>query len=415
VAGRTFPPRPKGGASKFVSSDTKQFYHCFGCGANGDVIDFVMAYDHLPFPDAVKMLAGQAGLALPQQSPEQIREARERETLYRLLDETAQWFHEQLADPAHRHALAYLAKRGVGADLIETYHLGYAPADGRKLREHLRALGYSHADMLAAGVMQRSSRSKALYCPFRDRIMFPVLDRRGRSVAFGGRILPENLRAPPASKTLSKPSKYLNSQETPLFHKSHMLYGEPQAGKRLEGGGPLVVVEGYTDVLACQGAGFAAVAPLGTALSEAQILLLWQMIPEAQKVPVLCFDGDEAGGRAAQNACERLLPLLKPHHSARLAFLPKGEDPDSLITRQGGPALHNVLERALPLDQYLWHRHTKSQAFATPEERAGLEADLHRAVDTIRDESVRHYSYSQNIQTHYFPDIYGLVFDPARS
>jgi DNA primase len=375
----------------FQVDDTRQSYYCFGCGAKGDVIDFVMAYDHLPFPDTVKMLAGQAGISLPHLTPEQRQAERERETLYRLMQDTAQWFHEQLAEPEHRHALNYLVKRGISAQLIETYQLGYAPADGRLLRDYLRQQGYSDREMLCGGVMQKSSRSRALYSPFRERIIFPIQDIRGRAVAFGGRVLPENLRAPPASNTSGKPPKYLNSKETPLFHKGHLLYGEPQARAMLGDGRPLAVVEGYTDVLACHQAGLPAVAPLGTALSKDQSLRLWQMTPDTEKVPVLCFDGDAAGQRAAQNALERLLPLLKPDHSARLAFLPAGEDPDTLITRQGKAAFETLLARALPLDRYLWLLHTYGQRFDTPETRAGLETRLHRAAEAIQDETVRHY------------------------
>lgn len=380
----------------FQVDDAKQSYYCFGCGAKGDVIDFVMAHDHLPFPDTVKMLAAQAGVALPHLTSEQRQAEQERETLYRLMQDTAQWFHEQLADAEHRHALNYLVKRGISATLIETFQLGYAPADGRLLRAYLQKRGFSPEEMITGGVMQKSPRSRALYSPFRERIIFPIHDVRGRTVAFGGRVLPENLRAPPASVTSGKPPKYLNSKETPLFHKGHMLYGEPQARAMPGDGRPLAVVEGYTDVLACHRAGLPAVAPLGTALSTEQIIRLWQMIQDTEKVPVLCFDGDAAGKRAAQHALERFLPALKPHHSARFAFLPAGEDPDTLIARQGKAAFDHVLARALPLDRYLWHLHTHGKRFETPEARAGLEASLLRDVQAIEDETVRRY-YQQAI------------------
>jgi DNA primase len=375
----------------FTVNDTKQFYHCFGCGAHGDVIDFVMAYDHLSFPEAVKMLAAQAGLQLPGQSPQDIKHARERETLHHLLEDAAGWFHARLADPDHRHALRYLGERGVTAEQIEAFRLGYAPPDGRLLRQYLQDCGYRAQDMIAAGVMQRSTRTGKVYCPFRDRIIFPIADRRERVVAFGGRLLPGHLRSPPDRNPAYTPPKYLNSGETPLFHKGRMLYGEAQARHALGQSGLLIVVEGYTDVLACHRAGFAAVAPLGTALSEEQMLRLWQMIPDTQKVPVLCFDGDAAGKRAAQNACEKMLPLLKPHRSARFAFLPPGDDPDTLIAGRGRAAFQAVLDRAIALDQYLWRLHTAGQRFETPEARAGLEESLHQAAETIQDDTVRHY------------------------
>jgi DNA primase len=277
----------------------------------------------------------------------------------------------------------------VSADQIETFRLGYAPPDGRRLRHYLRERGYGEEDMLAAGAVVRSSRSNRVYSPFRDRIIFPVDDRRGRVIAFGGRLLPEPLRAP--DQGAHQPPKYLNSPDTPLFHKGRTLYGEPHARQALGPARSLLLVEGYTDVLACHKAGFPAVAPLGTALTEEQILLLWQMIPEPPKVPILCFDGDGAGQRAARAACEKILPLLRPNHSVRFAVLPRGEDPDTLLATQGSAAFQSVLERAIPLDQYLWLVHTAGQRFETPEARAGLEEAVHAEVAAIRHETVRHY------------------------
>jgi DNA primase len=234
----------------FTVNDAKQFYHCFGCGAHGDVIGFVMAYDHLSFPDAVKTLAAEAGLQLPAQSPQAIKEAQARETLHRLSEDAAAWFHERLADPDHRQALKYLGERGVTAAQIEAFRLGYAPPDGRLLRRYLQECGYSDEDMIAAGVVRRSSRTRKAYCPFRDRIIFPIADRRGRVVAFGGRLLPDHLRSPPDRNQTDAPPKYLNSGETLLFRKGRMLYGEAQARHALDQSRPLIEVEGYTDVLA---------------------------------------------------------------------------------------------------------------------------------------------------------------------
>ena len=374
----------------FTVNDDKQFYHCFGCGAHGDVIGFVMQHQNLSFTDAVTQLAAEAGMPVPHQRPQEIVQARHEQRLYALLEDTAGWFHERLADPASRHALRYLVQRGVSADQIATFRLGYAPPDGRLLRRYLLERGYHEADMLAAGALVRSSRTSRVYCPFRDRIIFPVADRRGRVMAFGGRLLPEPLRAPDHGS--HPPPKYLNSSDTPLFDKGRMLYGEPQAREALGQARPLLVVEGYTDVLACHKAGFpAAVAPLGTALTAEQILLLWQMLPDTPKVPVLCFDGDAAGERAARAACEKVLPLLRPHHSVRVAMLPPGDDPDTLLATRGRAAFASVLERALPLDQYLWRLHTAGQRFETPEARAGLEAGLHAAAASIQDETVRRY------------------------
>ena len=250
--------------------------------------------------------------------------------------------------------------------------------------------------MIRVGVMRRSSGKNTVYCPFRDRIVFPVTDTRGQVIAFGGRLLPDTLRAPPQGN--STPPKYLNSGETPLFRKGKMLYGEPQARKAAGAGRTPIVVEGYTDVLACHRAGFdAAVAPLGTALTEDQIARLWRMIPVPEKTPVLCFDGDEAGRRAADRACERILPLLRPHHSARFAFLPEGQDPDSLISQHGATGFQAVIDRAIPLAGLVWRRRAEGRRFDTPEARAGLEATLYKDIEAISDDTVRHY-YRQALE-----------------
>ena len=380
----------------FTVNDVGGFYYCFGCGAHGDAIDFVRAHDNLPFRDAVKMLAAQAGLQLPVQTPQQAEADRQRERLYGLLDAATAWFGAQLTAPEYGHALDYLTERGITADQIRTFRLGFAPADGRLLRNHLWTQHYKNDEMIRVGVMRRSPKTNTVYCLFRDRIVFPVTDTRGKVVAFGGRLLPDTLRAPPQGNTT--PPKYLNSGETPLFRKGKMLYGESQARKAAGAGRPLIVVEGYTDVLACHRAGFdAAVAPLGTALTEDQIARLWRMIPATEKIPVLCFDGDDAGRRAADRACERILPLLRPHHSARFAFLPEGQDPDTLIAQRGGAGFQAVIDRAIPLAELVWRRRAQGRRFDTPESRAGLEASLYKDIEAIGDDTVRHY-YRQALE-----------------
>lgn len=374
----------------FYINDDKQFYHCFGCGAHGDVIGFTMRNDNLSFIEAVESLAGLAGMQVPQQAPQDIARAREEKSLYSLLEDTAKWFESCLRDPVNAEALGYMQQRGLSDDLLAAFRIGFAPADGQALPRYLRGRGYSDRQMIEAGVAKPSNRDGQPYSFFRDRVMFPVPDRRGRVVAFGGRVLPEHLR--PLNPGDSKPPKYINSSETPVFHKGRMLYGEPHARHAAADGQALIVVEGYLDVMAAFSAGYrGALAPLGTALTEEQILSLWKMIPGEQKIPVLCFDGDNAGRRAAARACERILPLLKPDHSVRLAFLPDGQDPDSLIKAQGKAAFDAVIDAAIPLVDFLWAEHIAGRRFDTPEERAGLSQTLENETLKIADRSVQIY------------------------
>ena len=321
----------------FYVNDDKQFYHCFGCGAHGDAVGFVMQNSNISFIEAVEMLAGEAGLEVPQQTPQEIQKAKQQKDLYDLMEAATQFFEEKLYRPAGKEALQYLQQRGVKEDSLSSFRIGFAPDDAQALYRHLRKEGYSEEQMIESSLIRPSKKGGDPYAFFRERVMFPVTDRRGRVVAYGGRILPDHLRAP--DRGSFKPPKYMNSSDTPLFHKGRMLYGESHARQAASDGELVIVVEGYLDVIACFEAGWrGAVAPLGTAMTEDQIASLWKMIPDDRKVPVLCFDGDEAGRRAAARACERILPLLKPNHSARIAFLPEGQDPDSLIKAQGKKA-----------------------------------------------------------------------------
>ncbi len=374
----------------FYVNDDKQFFHCFGCGAHGSVIDFAMRHDNLSFPEAVESLAMSVGMQVPQSAPEDIERAKKEKSLYTLLDDAAKWMEEQLRQPANKVPYDYILERGVPEEILRAFRVGFAPADMGAMRKYLSLKGYTDAQMIEAGVIKASDKGKEPYAFFRDRVMFPVPDRRGRIVAFGGRILPDHLRAPDRGDF--KPPKYLNSSDTPLFHKGKMLYGEPHARMAASEGKPVVVVEGYLDVIACFRAGFTgAVAPLGTALTEDQIMVLWKMIPEESKIPVLCFDGDNAGRRAASRACERILPLLKPDHSAKIAFLPEGEDPDSLIKAKGANAFAAVLDSAMNLVDFLYLDSTEGKALDTPEARAGLSKTLEGLADRIADRTVQHY------------------------
>lgn len=374
----------------FYVNDDKQFYHCFGCGAHGSAIDFVMHHDNLSFPESVEFLAAQAGMKVPRSEPEDIEKASREKSLYTLMDAAAKWMEGQLRSLGGKVAYDYMRDRGVPDDVMAAFRIGYAPNDPQALRTHLAGLGYTDEQMVECALLRASDKSKEPYSFFRERVIFPVPDRRGRIVAFGGRILPDHLRAPDRGDY--KPAKYMNSTDTPLFHKGKMLYGEPHARMAASEGMPVVVVEGYLDVIACFRAGYrGAVAPLGTALTEEQILILWKMMPGESKIPILCFDGDNAGRRAASRACERLLPLLKADHSARIAFLPEGEDPDSLVKTRGRGALEEVLNNAMNLVDFLWFDHAGGRSFETPEARAGLSKTLDEAASRIADRTVQHY------------------------
>ncbi len=374
----------------FYVNDDKQFYHCFGCGAHGSVIDFVMRHDNQSFPEAVENIASMFGMQVPKSAPEDIEKAKKEKSLFTMLDDAAKWMEQQLRHPSNKAAYDYIVARGLNDDVLSAFRVGYAPNDMQLLRKHLSLLGYTDSQMLDGGIIKQSDKGKDSYVFFRERVMFPVPDRRGRIVAFGGRALPEHLQAP--SRGDYVPAKYINSPDTVLFHKGKMLFGEPHARQAANDGQPVLVVEGYLDVIACWMNGYrGAVAPMGTALTEDQIMVLWKMIPDESKIPILCFDGDNAGRRAASRACERLLPLIKPNHSAKIAFLPQGEDPDSLMKTKGKEAFQSVLDTAMNLVDFYYFDETNGKVFDTPELRAGMSQTLENIASRITDRTVQHY------------------------
>lgn len=378
----------------FTINDDKQFYHCFGCGAHGDVIGFVMNHDNISFMDAVEKLAADAGMQVPQPTPEQAAKAKKEKDLYELLEDATQFFQRELRLPQNEDALSYLLDRGLAQETIAEFRIGFAPADGQALRKYLLDKGYNDRDMIKVGVLKASTRGGEPYTFFRDRVMFPVPDRRGRIVAFGGRILPEHIRPP--QRTDFTPPKYINSSETPLFHKGSMLYGEPTARRAAADGQTLILVEGYLDVIACAQAGLqGALAPMGTAVTEEQIISMWNMIPDFNKVPILCFDGDNAGRKAASRVVERVLPLLEPGRSVNFAFMPDGEDPDSLIKAKGTKGVQEVLGRSISLFDFIWNGHVMGKEFKTPEMRAGVIKQLNDEVAKIANKDVQVHYQSQ--------------------
>ncbi len=357
----------------FTVSEDKGFYHCFGCGAHGDVISFLVESEGLPFPEAVARLAAQAGLELPEQTP-QDREREERQrTLVDALEAAARWFTANLSGQAGAAAQKYIEGRGITSELAGQFRLGFAPDRRDGLKAALQADGLDEDLLVEAGLLIRPDDGGDAYDRFRDRLMFPISDRRGRVIAFGGRALGD-ARA-----------KYLNSPETPVFHKGDVLYNLNLAAPAMRETGAVVVVEGYMDVIALARAGIThGVAPLGTALTENQIKMLWRLVPE----PVICFDGDEAGQKASNRAAERALPMLQPGYSLGFAVLPRDEDPDSLLTRAGAGALQEVLSRPVSLSDRVWDMLTLGRTFDTPERRAGLLDTIHDTARIINDRKV---------------------------
>lgn len=379
----------------FYVNDQKGFYHDFSSGKHGDIINFVMETDGLPFAEAVERLAGMAGLPLPAVTPDAARHEQRRRTLHDVMELAAKFFAETLASRVGAKARGYLADRAISPATQLQFRLGYAapPPERFALKEHLGKLGISVEDMIETGLLVAGNDIPVPYDRFRDRVMFPITDLRGRVIAFGGRALEKDV-----------PAKYLNSPETPLFHKGDNLYNHQTARKATHDGSALIVVEGYVDVIAMVTAGFpGAVAPLGTALTESQLALLWKMADE----PILCFDGDRAGQKAAYRAADLALPFLAPGKSLRFALLPEGQDPDDLVRTSGRGAIEEVIAAARPLADMLWSRELEGGNFATPERRAALEARIKELSNGIRDEVVRRYyrdDFVERLQRTFAPE-----------
>src|SRR4051812_7196585 len=366
----------------FTVNDQKGFYHDFSSGKHGSIFDFVMETEGVSFPEAVERLAGMAGMALPVASPDAARHEQRRKTLYDVMDLAATFFANTLASRNGAKARGYLADRAISPATQVQFRLGYGPTERFALKEHLGSLGISSDDMVEAGLLVGGNDIPVPWDRFRDRVMFPITDLRGRVIGFGGRALEKDV-----------PAKYMNSPETPLFHKGDNLYNHAPARQAAHDGSPLIVVEGYVDVIAMVTAGYAGtVAPLGTALTENQLALLWKMADE----PILCFDGDKAGQKAAWRAADLALPHLKPGKSLRFALLPEGQDPDDLARSGGRGAIEEVVGAARGLADVIWSREVEAGSFATPERRAALEARINELSGGIRDEVVRKY-YRQDL------------------
>lgn len=355
----------------FTVSADKQFYHCFGCGANGSALRFLMEYDNLRFPEAVEQLASRLGLEVPREGADdpraQMRERKRREGV-NLLELAAGFFRERLRMAEGSAARDYLQQRGLAEEIQRDFGIGYAPDAWEALKRYLDSQGVSEAVQIEYGLLVQREESGRTYDRFRDRVMFPIRDVRGRTIAFGGRVLGD-----------AKP-KYLNSPESPVFHKGRELYGlyeARQANSRLE---RLLIVEGYMDVVALAQFGIRnAVATLGTSTSEEHLVRLFRMVDEV----VFCFDGDRAGRQAASRALETVLPQMLDGRQARFLFLPEGEDPDTLIRREGTEAFENRIVCASPLSEFLFDQASRGRDLAQVEERQRFASEVIKAAQRL--------------------------------
>ena len=378
----------------FHADDRKGIYHCFGCGKTGDHFRFLTEKAGLSFPEAVEKLAGMAGVPMPARDEREEARQEARKSLFDVMEVAAQYFEAALAHNIGARARGYLFERGVSAQAQSRFRVGFAPDSRNGLKEHLAANGVSAQEMTDTGLVASREDDPLTYDRFRNRVMFPITDFRGRIVAFGGRALSADV-----------PAKYLNSPETVLFQKRLVLYNGMDARKAARDGKPVIVVEGYLDVIAAVMAGFeGAVAPMGTALTEDHLQLLWRM----SDGPILCFDGDAAGIRAAERATGLVLPLLTPGKTVKIATLPEGLDPDDLIKAQGRNAFADVLDRSRSLSDVVWSLETGGIVPETPEARAALEARLRERANSIGDQSVRrHYMQA-------FDEKLAAFFQPVR-
>ncbi len=362
----------------FYVNDQKGFFHDFSSGKHGDAFGFLMETEGISFPEAVERLAAMAGLALPVETPAAREQEQARAGLLDVLEWAAQWFEQQLQAREGAKARGYLADRGLRPDMQVKFRIGYAPPERFSLREALAQRGARLETMIEAGLLIHGDDIPVPYDRFRDRVMFPICDRAGKVIAFGGRAL-----------SADAPAKYLNSPETPLFHKGDVLFNHHNARKAAHDTGALIAVEGYVDAISLASVGIAhVVAPLGTALGANQLELMWKMA----EAPILCFDGDKAGRKAAHRALDIALPLLGPGRSLRFAMLPEGQDPDDLARASGQAGVMKVLDAALPLVDLLWQREAEQHPLELPEERAAFERRLREATRVITDDVLRrHY------------------------
>jgi len=385
-AGREFTglsPFKQEKTPSFTVNDEKGFYHCFATGEHGDIFTFLIKVEGISFPESVEKLAAEAGVELPSETPEMQRHADRRLRLREVMEASCRFFEQALQQSHGEGAARYLHERGLDDASQRRFRIGYAPNGRDVLKQHLLSLGFTQEEIVTSGMCIGGREIAVPYDRFRDRLMFPIEDLKGKVIAFGGRALSSQQKA-----------KYLNSPETPLFHKGRLLYNIARARQSAYEQEAVIAVEGYMDAIACSMAGFEhVVAPLGTALTGEQLQLMWRLAKE----PILCFDGDEAGKKAAWRAIDTVLPELHPGFSLRFAFLPDGQDPDDLIKSRGKKAFGEVINAASPLVDVLWQRELKHAPTDTPERRAAFEARLHEQISRINDPAVKNH-YEKDVR-----------------
>ena len=381
--------------ASFHVDDRKGYYYCFGCHEKGDAISFIRQTENVGFMEAIEILAGEAGMEVPKRDPQAQQKADERTELAQVMEQAVQFFRLQLNTGGAADARSYLDGRGLSAGTQDRFEIGFAPNGWQGLWDHLTGKGVAADQIMAAGLAKPSSKGGKPYDTFRNRIMFPIRDPRGRCIAFGGRAMDPGDNA-----------KYLNSPETLLFDKGRSLYNHGPAREAAGKGAPLIVAEGYMDVIALVEGGFGAcVAPLGTAVTEGQLQMMWRIADE----PIIALDGDTAGLRAAFRLIDLALPLLEAGKSLRFALMPDGQDPDDLIRSKGSDAVQALLDEALPMVQLLWRRETEGRDFDSPERKAALDKALRERIKLIKDPSIRQH-YGQAIK-----DLRWQLFSPKRS
>lgn len=366
--------------ASFSVNEDKNFYHCFGCGAHGDVITFIMQTQHLSFIEAIEKLCNDAGIPIPTATKEQRQRDKDAHDLYEVLKLATDFYKEQLYTEEGKKALEYLKKRGLSDEMIANFHLCYAP-QGNKLLKFLNEKQIPLNLILKAGLARMSERTNTPYDYFRDRVLFPITDSKGRIIAFGGRVMDDSL------------PKYLNSPESLVFSKGRNLYGLAQARVEAIEKRQVIATEGYMDTISLHKFGFRnAVAPLGTAITEQQIELLWKLAPE----PTLCFDSDTAGRKAGIRAALRVLPILKPGYSLKFCLIEGAKDPDEFLHAFGHDKFQEMLDtKSISLSDILWMYFTADRTVNTPEQRAGLDNDIQKELSRIKSESIRKFYLSE--------------------
>ena len=363
--------------ASFHVDDNKGFYYCFGCQAKGDAIGFIKETENVNFIEAVEILASEVGLQMPEFDPKSKEKADRNKILLEIMEQSVNFFRLTLNSKQGKHALEYLKKRGLYADAIERFEIGFAPADQTILTQKLIDKGYDLDAIIETGMSAKSDEGNRIYDRFRGRIMFPIRDSRGRCIAFGGRSLDPAARA-----------KYLNSPETSLFDKGSNLYNLVSARSAVGRGEPLIVTEGYMDVIALDSGNFnGAIAPLGTAITEKQLQLMWRISPE----PIIALDGDKAGLRAAYRLIDLSLPLLQTGKALRVSIMPEGKDPDDLIRNEGASSFKNLIDEAVPMVDLIWRRETEGKSFDSPERRAGLDKSLSDVIALIKEKNLKNH------------------------